>query len=252
MIANLFGEKPDEDSINIIQTHEPPEGYYLAFSGGKDSVVLLDLARRAGVRFDAHYNVTTIDPPELTRFIKTNHPEVEWDMPQKSFCEVVRTEGLPTRLCRFCCRYLKEYAGDGRKVLTGIRLEESPERKKQYSNGPVSYFRNHGITKWLVNPILDWTEGQVWDYIRERRFPYCKLYDEGWSRLGCVPCPYNRKVALSMQLWPGIWRAVKRAAFAYWATRELPTHNSPEEYWEWWIARDVPKGEDPCQIPLFI
>ncbi len=55
------------DKVNLairrIKLHEPIEGYYVAFSGGKDSCVILDLVKRAGVKFDAHLNITTVDPP---------------------------------------------------------------------------------------------------------------------------------------------------------------------------------------------
>ena len=57
-------------AIRRIKLHEPPEGYYVAFSGGKDSCVILDLIKRAGVKFDAHLNITTVDPPEVIRFVR--------------------------------------------------------------------------------------------------------------------------------------------------------------------------------------
>ncbi len=69
-----------QKSIERLKFFEPvKEGYYLAFSGGKDSVVLKRLAEMAGVKFDAHYSVTTIDPPELTQFIRKYHPDVKWE-----------------------------------------------------------------------------------------------------------------------------------------------------------------------------
>ena len=73
----LEGER-DKVAIAIerFRTFEPADGYFLAFSGGKDSVVILDLAKRAGVKFDAHYHMTTVDPPELVHFIR-KHPEVQ-------------------------------------------------------------------------------------------------------------------------------------------------------------------------------
>ena len=69
-------------AINRLRLHEPPEGYYVAFSGGKDSVVILDLVKRAGVKYDAHFNVTSVDPPELTKFIHDTYPEVTMEKPQ--------------------------------------------------------------------------------------------------------------------------------------------------------------------------
>ena len=63
-------------SIKRLKEFEPKEGYYLAFSGGKDSIVIKKLAEIAGVRFDSHYNNTTIDPPELIYFIRKFHPDV--------------------------------------------------------------------------------------------------------------------------------------------------------------------------------
>lgn len=100
-------------SLDLIKKYEPKDGYYVAFSGGKDSVVLYDLMEKAGVSFDAHYAVTTIDPPEVTRFIRQNYPEVEWHRPvykgqPTNFYELVRIKGLPNRRVRWCCHYLKK------------------------------------------------------------------------------------------------------------------------------------------------
>ncbi|GAH28018.1 unnamed protein product, partial [marine sediment metagenome] len=73
----IFGEIIDkvQTAIDRLKQFEPPEGYYLAFSGGKDSIVIKELADMAGVSYDAHYNNTTIDPPELVYFIKDIYPD---------------------------------------------------------------------------------------------------------------------------------------------------------------------------------
>lgn len=67
---NMSGLDKVETAIKRLQTFEPPEGYYLAFSGGKDSVVIKALADMAGVKYDAYYNNTSVDPPELIYFIR--------------------------------------------------------------------------------------------------------------------------------------------------------------------------------------
>ena len=84
-----------ENAIERIQMFEPQEGYYLAFSGGKDSVVLKKLSEMAQVKFDSHYSFTTIDPPELVKFIRINHPDVIFDKPEIPFLKMLQTRGFP-------------------------------------------------------------------------------------------------------------------------------------------------------------
>ena len=74
-------------AIEFLKMFCPEEGYYLAFSGGKDSVVCMRLLDMAGVKYDAHYNLTTVDPPELVQFIKT-FPNVIIERPK---CELPTT-----------------------------------------------------------------------------------------------------------------------------------------------------------------
>ena len=83
---NLFGEKHDkvQRAIEVVRSFEPPEGYYLADSGGKDSTAAKAILRMAGVKFESHYNVTTVDPPELVRFVIRQHEAVIYDMPDGS------------------------------------------------------------------------------------------------------------------------------------------------------------------------
>lgn len=99
----LFGVR---DKVEIakdrLRAFEPEEGYYLAFSGGKDSQCIYHIAKEAGVKFDAHYNLTTVDPPELVHFIKKNYPDVHIDKPEKTMWQLIEKKGLPTRMKRWC------------------------------------------------------------------------------------------------------------------------------------------------------
>jgi len=85
MSKDLFGHDKVEEAIERLRVFEPPEGYFGAFSGGKDSCVIKELAGMVGVKVDWHYNVTTIDPPELIYFIRKHHSDVVWDRPEKPF-----------------------------------------------------------------------------------------------------------------------------------------------------------------------
>ena len=107
-------------------------GYYLAFSGGKDSQCLYHVAKLAGVRFKAHMNLTSIDPPEVIRFVKREYPDVELVKPKKSiFQAAVDNQILPTMRVRWCCAEYKETAGAGKVTLIGIRRAESARRAKR-------------------------------------------------------------------------------------------------------------------------
>lgn len=126
-----------ELAIKRLRAFEPEEGYYLAFSGGKDSQCIYHLAKMAGVKFDAHYNVTSVDPPELVQFIKSHYPDVALDYPRDADGNVITMWNLipkqgipPTRLARYCCKTLKETNGEGRYTVTGVRHGESVNRKR--------------------------------------------------------------------------------------------------------------------------
>jgi len=118
-LADLSLDDKIEKSIQTLRTYagmakeNHPEGYYLAFSGGKDSVVIKHLAETAGVPFQAYYSQTTIDPPELVQFIRKHHSETIWNKPQAPFVHMVALKGLPSRVRRWCCDLYKENGGAG-------------------------------------------------------------------------------------------------------------------------------------------
>jgi phosphoadenosine phosphosulfate reductase len=208
--AVLFGDTKEYQAIALLQEFEPAEGYYLAFSGGKDSTVLYDLAVRSGVKFDAHYNVTTVDPPELVYHIRKHFPDVKFEHHNglTMWQLIVKKRFPPTRIARYCCEALKEGGGTGRVVLTGIRWAESVKRSKRRQveacyTGKKNY----------VNPIINWSTDEVWQYIREHDLPYCSLYDEGFTRLGCVMCPMSGRDGMLRDAarWPKIADAYRRA-----------------------------------------
>lgn len=115
-----------------------PDGYYLAFSGGKDSVVIYALAKMAGVRFKAHYHMTTVDPPELVRFIRSSFPEVSTDYPEYSMWNlIVKKQIPPVRTARYCCEVLYR-----KKVL----MERNRENSCFYRTFPLFSFHNTFIT----------------------------------------------------------------------------------------------------------
>jgi phosphoadenosine phosphosulfate reductase len=219
---NIYGMDKVEVSIERFKAFEPKEGYFLAFSGGKDSCVIKALADMAGVKYDAHYNVTSVDPPELIQFIKKHHPDVNIDIPR--YPDDYKNEKLrgkqitmwnlipkkkmpPTRIARYCCEHLKESSGEGRFVVTGVRWEESSKRKNrgglETAEKKSQRMTNHdpdnpdqGLIhncmqhrRRMLNPIIDWTTDEVWEFIHEYKVPYCELYDQGYKRLGCIGCP---------------------------------------------------------------
>lgn len=116
----------------IALNYDAYNGYYLAFSGGKDSQALFHMTQLAGVKFRGHMNLTSVDPPEVIRFVKKNYPEVELIKPGKSIFQIaVEKQILPTMRVRWCCAEYKETAGAGKVTLIGIRKAESSRRAKR-------------------------------------------------------------------------------------------------------------------------
>jgi len=192
---------------------------YVAFSGGKDSICLHKVvelaAEKDSIPFleyaEVHYNVTGIDPPELVYFIREHYPHVHRDLYKESMWQlIVKQKVPPTRLFRYCCRELKERGGYGKFTLIGIRWAESSSRKARGEFESIGNTRKDGQIllsdntddrrmmehclpkrQYVCNPIIDWTDEDVWEFIRSSKLPYPSLYDEGFKRLGCIGCPFG-------------------------------------------------------------
>ena len=200
----------------------------ISYSGGKDSDVILELARMAGVKYRAIYKNTTIDPPGTIKHCRDNGVEIV--RPEKSFFAIIRQRGFPTFYRRFCCEILKEY-----KILDnavqGIRRVESSKRAKRYdANEPVTC-RIYGSKKNHVNvilPILSWTDKDVEDFIAMRGIRCHPLYydkDGKFNvkcRLGCMGCPLpsDRSVE-DFKTHPALLRAWLRNGLYWWNSHKL-------------------------------
>ena len=274
-------ETHDKVQIGIqrLKSFEPEDGYYLAFSGGKDSCVLKKLCDLAGVKYDAHYSVTTVDPPELVRFIKKYHPDVQferqyWDDEKKkpiTMWNLIPHKLMPpTRLARYCCAYFKETNGTGRVTLTGVRWAESVNRLKHRSlaeNGPKVLFSSdneeakrmveqcYKRSKVTVNPIIDWSDDDVWEFIEEYDVTYCELYDQGYKRLGCIGCPINPETAsrdfFRYPKYKLLYLKAFEAMLEERKRRGKPTTlkwETAEDVMRWWLE-EAPKN-DELQISM--
>lgn len=137
---NKAFEKKLNHSIELLRKaerialkYDRDDGFYLAFSGGKDSQALYHVAKMAGVKFKAHMSLTSVDPPEVIRFVKNVYPDVVLHKPKMSIYQRAVERGiLPTMRVRWCCADFKESAGAGKVTLIGIRKEESARRAKRH------------------------------------------------------------------------------------------------------------------------
>jgi len=270
-----------QTAIDRLKAFEPHEGYWLAYSGGKDSGVIKRLAEMAGVKFEAHYSCTSVDPPELVRFIKSQK-DVYFDIPRYPDGKPITMWNLipkekypPTRTMRYCCKRLKESSGVGRITVTGVRREESRNRAKNQalvtvfgdkkSKGLLLNLDNdesrrmveqcYRTTKTLINPIIDWTDSDVWEFHKVENVPYCELYGDitkrftctGKKRLGCIGCPMSN-AKKELQEYPKYKAAYIRAFDKMLLEKPKETiWKSGEDVMEWWINGGN-KTIDPNQM----
>jgi phosphoadenosine phosphosulfate reductase len=247
---DLFsGKDKTEIAIDRLQAFCPPEGYYVAFSGGKDSVVILDLVKRSGCKFDVHYNFTSVDPPELVKFIKAEYPYVEIHKPSETMFQLIARKGIvPTRRIRFCCSELKEKGGEGRFVVVGIRWAESYGRSKRKM--VEACFKDS--RKFYIRPIIVWKDDDVWSYIQSQQIKYCSLYDEGFKRIGCVMCPMAgaNQMLRDAARWPKYANAYKKACCKAVSTRKekglacREDFSTGEKLFNWFIHQGSKKRID--------
>ena len=244
---NLFGIVNKVDvAIQRFKKYEPEQGYYLAFSGGKDSICIKVLADMAGVDYVACYNFTAIDPPPLVKFIREHHPDVKFIRPVESYFKAFLHKGFPMRFSRWCCELLKEGAGEG-VIVTGIRWAESNKRRARNMYEVCKTNKD----KTFLHPIIDWTKGDVWEFIRTNNLPYPDLYDKGWSRIGCLMCPLasprNRK--RDMKAFPAYERAFRRLFRKLYTLRKeqgnksVDKWKSGDEMFEWWVGKPPRKDK---------
>lgn len=267
MIRKTLQDKIDY-SVQLLRKAEklalqldPQNGFYLAFSGGKDSQALYHLAKMAGIKFKAHMALTSIDPPQVIRFVKRNYPDVELIKPKISIYDMaVKKHILPTRTLRWCCAQYKEIHGAGKVTLIGIRKQESARRSKrdefsagrkekggysgnfdQFSEHKESevYCLGNGKEKVLLSPILDWSDEDVWDFLNGNNIEHCELYDKGYSRIGCILCPMAamKSKVRDIETFPHAKRnwikTIQKLIDGGFINRNF---SDPEMGFKWWVS----------------
>jgi len=277
----LFGWRNKEEiAIMRIKEFEAmaiennPAGYYVCISGGKDSSVIQDLCIQAGVKCEFCHNHTSADHPETVYFIRREQERlkalgyvlrIEYPRDssgkQMTMWNGIRKKGLPSPFSRWCCSDLKEFGGIGRYCITGIRWAESIKRRKRGMHEEITRNKEDRLAlnndndmrrrlaescipkrKFILNPIIDWSDDEVWEFIKQRKIPVNPLYAQGYKRVGCIGCPMSLKSKiLDLEKNPIYKNMYFRAVvkhFEYRKERGLKMDDimeSPESYFEWWL-----------------
>lgn len=275
-------------SIERLKTFEPEEGYYLAYSGGKDSDVIRILADLANVKHENVHNLTTVDAPETIQYIKSL-PDVRINQPFykdgkfKSMWNLIVKKGSPPlRMSRYCCSEFKENNGKDRVVITGVRWAESARRRETADvvkiigkpktnqklamdlNVDFKVTRQGGLimnddndenrrmveqcyrtSKVIVNPIVEWSDSDVWEFLRYYGCRSNPLYECGYSRIGCIGCPMSgqKEMQREFNLYP-IYRANYVRAFDKMIEKRINDGKTTglwtdgESVMRWWLGED--------------
>jgi len=251
----------EQMAIKRLRTFEPAEGYIVCNSYGKDSCTVEHLCNKAGVKYESHHSHTGLDAPELIYFGRSQFPNTIIHPPLETIGQLIIKKGVPpTRRAAYCCEFLKENlpCSSGRRVVLGVRWAESVKRS---GRRPVEQcFRDN--TKTYINPIVEWTDEELWEYIDAEGIPVCEGYRRGKKRYGCIGCPkmgakkmmedfleypkyYDRFMRIFEKAWPVTHRLSQRTGKA----RKL-IFNSAQEMMDWWLNEKTHEG-DPDQTLLF-
>lgn len=185
-------EKKIKQAIKLIQTTCKTRGTVeVAYSGGKDSDVILELVKMSGIPYRAIYKNTTIDPPGTIAHCKSKGVEII--LPKIRMKDILAKSGIPNRKHRFCCGYLKEY-----KILDtciiGVRASESRKRKERYKEPTQCRVYSSKCKAYQIMPILQWSDNDVENFIKLRKIQCHPLYYDNDGNfhverlLGCSGC----------------------------------------------------------------
>lgn len=223
----------------VAQKHGQP--LEICYSGGKDSEVILELARMSGVNIRPIYKNTTIDPPGTITHARSKNVEIM--QPSETFAQIMARKGWPSRKARFCCSLLKEY-----KVLdyavVGIRRDESKKRAERYLEPEICRVYNAKEEAQQILPIIDWTAADVKSFIEERNIKCHPLYyDENGTfhverRLGCIGCPLasRRKRIAEFKAYPNMVKMYCRQGEIYRKSHpNSPTNKKLPTVFDWFV-----------------
>lgn len=183
-----------EERLQSIVTTVDPARVRVAWTGGKDSTVVLFLWKAVldhavlgpvrAINLD-----TGCKFPEVIAF--RDRITVEWAVDLHIARPDISLDDFPLAQDPLeCCRQLKVeplkkaiIETGATHLLTGIRRDEHPGRESRSHEE-----RRDDPPHVLVNPILDWTETDIWAFHARFDLPHCPLYNQGYRSLGCMPC----------------------------------------------------------------
>ena len=225
-------QKKVDFAINLLRSIPQDGPIEVSYSGGKDSDVILELAKMAGIPYRAIYKNTTIDPPGTIAHCKSK--SVEIFAPKINFFDLVKMKGCPTRRARFCCKELKEYKVLDR-AIQGIRRYESYARGKRYKEPEICREYGNGDARVYL-PILEWTDDDISDFVAEHGIRCHPLYyDKDGNfhverRLGCIGCPLQADNGkMDYKKYPKLLKRLVKSA-QIWMDAPHPRSTSLENF----------------------
>lgn len=251
LIALSLDEKINK-SIEILRQYTLNKNCELAFSGGKDSIVINKLVKMAKIKPKIFFSNTTLEAPEVYQFIRENYPNIEWRKTKLTMFQLISRRKIPpTRMVRYCCSYLKEIHNQSNLLILGIRWEESNKRKdrkiyEQSKRNPLTYY---------INPILFWNTKDIWNFINRYKLKYPILYDEGYERIGCIGCPLQsiKGKIRDFRRYPQYFGMYLKA-FSNMLKNHKPSDKTklkgytPEQVMYWWVFEKHPKGNEQLDL----